>query len=77
MEIKRSTTDEVTASLSLSELGQKLLGDAFDPNAKLELHVQQASGQRGPVPHVDSIGLVQFSRRERTPPPPTEPRVPE
>lgn len=66
-QVKRSTTDEISALMSASDLAQLVFGDAYDPGSRVEIHVEQQGPmglQRGKVEGLASIMLVQFTRRE-------------
>lgn len=51
-QVKRSTTDEISALMSASDLAQLVFGDAYDPGSRVEIHVEQQGPmglQRGKV----------------------------
>ncbi len=66
-QVKRSTTDEISALMSAADLAQLVFGDAYDPGSRVEIHVEQHGPmglQRGKVDNLASIMPVQFTRRE-------------
>ena len=66
-QLKRSTTDEISALMLPADLAQVVLGDAYDPGSRVELHIEQNGPmglQRVRIDGLTSIMLVQFTRRE-------------
>jgi hypothetical protein len=68
---KRSITRETAAVVTPNDLASALLGDVFDRNARIEIHVRDIRGNQARVDLVELM-VVQFVREE-VPEEPAEP----
>lgn len=65
--LKHSVTVETSVHLELLDLAQQTFGEQFDPNARFEVHVQLANGQRAKIDNLVAVFITQFVREERPP----------